>query len=87
MAASAGPSTQLAAACRTSAPSTTANTGQAASINALKLIAPIAQAASVRSDRAASTRAPPGIWPTKATSPLIVSTKPISTCGHACAVR
>ena len=33
----------------------------------------------VRSERAASTKAPPGIWPTSATRPLTERTIPIST--------
>jgi hypothetical protein len=31
--------------------------------------------------------APPGIWPSKATTLPIESTEPISTCVHFCVVR
>src|SRR5260221_5739587 len=39
------------------------------------------------SERARSTSAPPGIWPTSEIRPEIDRTRPISTCVHCCVVR
>src|SRR5438105_2013611 len=46
-----------------------------------------AKPATTRSERAASTIAPPGIWPSNPMMPPIESTKPISTWVHFCVVR
>src|SRR5258708_1957374 len=70
MAASAGLTTELPAACRNCAPSTAGKIGHSAMISALALMAIIASAATARSDRAASTIAPPGICNASPTSPL-----------------
>jgi hypothetical protein len=51
-------------------------------ISALALMAIIANAATARSDRAASTMAPPGICSASPASPLAERTSPISTCVH-----
>ena len=80
----AGPRMQLAAECSTLAANTTANTGHAANMNALAASAITANAATTRSERAASTKAPPGIWPIRATRPPMVRTSPISPCVHFC---
>jgi hypothetical protein len=87
IAAMAGPSTQLAAACSARPNRTKRNTGQIASEIALALIATTPHAARSRSERAASTTAPPGIWPIRAIRPPTVSTSPISTWVQACVVR
>ena len=58
---------QLAAECKSLAASTTAKIGHAPIMSALAPIATTLNAARTRSERAASTRAPPGIWPAKAT--------------------
>jgi len=87
MAAIAGPSTQLAAACSARAPITIRNTGHSAVTNALMQIAATARPATQRAERTASTSAPPGIWPTSATRPPAVSTRPISTWVQEFAVR
>ncbi len=50
-------------------------------------MAATAKPATVRSDRAASTIAPPGICPSRPTMPPIESTMPISTWVHFCVVR
>jgi hypothetical protein len=87
IAASAGLTTELPAACRICAPRTAGNIGHSAMISALALIAIIASAATARSDRAASTMAPPGICNAGPASPRAESTRPMSTCVHPCAVR
>jgi hypothetical protein len=87
IAAIAGPSTQTAAACSVMAPSTTGKIGHIDKMNALAPMVTMASAATSRSERAASTSAPPGIWPASATSPAIVSTRPMSNCVQCCAVR
>jgi hypothetical protein len=84
MAAIAGPKTQLAAECNSLAANTTEKTGQAPIKNAL---ATTAKAASTRSERAASTSAPPGICPARAIKPPAVSTSPMSPCVHFSAVK
>ncbi len=43
--------------------------------------------ATKRSERTASTSAPPGICPIRETKPAAESTRPISTCVHFCVVR
>ncbi|MGY4426748.1 hypothetical protein ACVWY2_009197 [Bradyrhizobium sp. JR6.1] len=50
-------------------------------------MAATAQPATTRSERAASTIAPPGTWPKRPMMPPIESTKPISTWVHFCVVR
>src|SRR5580692_6303228 len=47
----------------------------------------MATPATNRSDRAASTSAPPGIWPMSEMKPAADRTKPMSTCVHFCVVR
>src|ERR1700733_174422 len=86
-AAIAGPSTRLAAACKVAAATTTGKIGHAAYPSALTPIVATARPATSRSERAASTMAPPGIWPTSATRPPIDNTKPIETWVHFCVVR
>ncbi len=66
IAAIAGPSTQLAAACNVAAATTTGKIGHAAYPSALKPIVATASPATSRSERAASTMAPPGICPISA---------------------
>ena len=83
----AGPSTQLAAACRVAAVTITGKIGHAAYPNAQVPIVATASPATRRSERAKSTIAPPGICPIRPTTPAIDSTKPISTCVHFCVVR
>src|ERR1700733_3195751 len=87
IAAIAGPNTQLAAACNVAAATTTGKIGHAAYPSALTPIVATARPATSRSERAASTMAPPGIWPTSATRPPIDNTKPIETWVHFCVVR
>ena len=87
IAAIAGPSTQLAAACSVAAATTTGKIGHAAYPSALIPIVATARPATSRSERAASTMAPPGIWPINATRPPIESTNPIATWVHFCVVR
>ena len=83
----AGPRTQLAAECNTLASSTTAKIGHTANMSALAASTTTENAATTRSERAASTKAPPGICPISATRPPMVNTKPMSACVHFCAVR
>src|SRR5712671_722133 len=87
IAAIAGPSTQLAAACRVAAAATTGKIGHAAYPSAHIPIVATARPATSRSERAASTMAPPGICPISPTRPPIDSTRPISTWVHFCVVR
>ncbi len=87
IAAIAGPSTQLAAACKVAAATTTGKIGHTAYPSALTPIVATASPATSRSERAASTMAPPGICPISATRPPIDSTRPIETCVHFCVVR
>ena len=61
--------------------------GHAASAMALALIAITPHAATSRSERAASTTAPPGIWPARPIRLPTVSTNPISTWVQACVVK
>ena len=82
-----GPSTQLAAACRQAAASTTGKTGANAYASAATAIALSATPATNRSERAASTSAPPGIWPMSAISPPADRTRPMSIWVHFCEVR
>src|SRR5467141_171285 len=87
IAAIAGPRTQLAAACRVAAAATTGKIGHAAYPSAHIPIVATARPATSRSERAASTMAPPGICPISPTRPPIDSTRPISTWVHFCVVR
>jgi hypothetical protein len=87
MAAIAGFTTLLPAACRICAARTDGKIGHSAITSALALIAIIASAATPRSDRAASTMAPPGICNASAARPRAVRTRPMSTCVHPYAVR
>src|SRR5215211_1883081 len=87
MAAMAGPSTQAAAACSTAAAITTGKIGHTASASALAPIMEMARPATSRSDRAASTSAPPGIWPARATRLPVVRTRPMSSWVHRSDVR
>ena len=66
IAATAGPSTQLAAACRARAATTMKKIGQSAMASALTQIATTATPAAKRAERTASTSAPPGICPISA---------------------
>src|ERR1700722_3055274 len=50
-------------------------------------MAATATPATTRSDFAASTNAPPGIWPIKETKPAADKTSPMSTCVQRCVVR
>ena len=81
------PSMLLAAAWITREASTTGKIGHAAKARALAPIATSAKAATARTERAASTSAPNGIWPTRLTRPLTVRTRPMSTCVHFWVVR
>src|ERR1700683_2904152 len=47
----------------------------------------MAMPATTRSERAASTMAPPGIWPMSDTMPAVDCTRPISNCVQRCPVR
>ena len=87
MAAIAGLTTLLPAACRICAPRTDGNIGHSAITSALALIAIMASAATPRSDRAASTMAPPGICNANPARLRAVRARPMSTCVHPCAVR
>src|SRR5271168_2715555 len=81
------PSMLLAAAWTTREASTTGKIGHAAKARALAPIATSAKAATTRTERAESTSAPNGIWPTRLTRPLTVRTRPMSTCVHFWVVR
>ena len=74
----AGPSTQLASACRTRDAMTTRKIGHSASASALIPIAITASAVAQRSERTASTTAPPGIWPAKPMRLPTVRIRPMS---------
>ena len=86
-AAIAGPSMQLANPCSTSAPSTAARPGHAASNTALNATATHAAPAAARLFRSASTAAPPGTWLNIAASVPRLSAVPISRCVHASDAR
>src|SRR5262249_43214404 len=87
IAAIAGPSTQLAAEGRPLPAITPPKNGQKPITPHPPPIPSTAKAERTRSERAASTRAPPGIWPTRATRLPAVNTSPISPCVHFCAVK
>ena len=87
IAAIAGLTTLLPAACRICAARTDTNIGHSAITSALALIAIIASAVTPRNDRAASTIAPPGICNASPARLRAVRMRPISTCVHPCAVR
>jgi hypothetical protein len=65
----------------------TANAGCAAYAKALAQMAITPMPATKRSERAASTNAPPGIWPINETRAAAESTNPMSICVHFCVVR
>jgi hypothetical protein len=74
-------------ACSTAAAGITGNTGIATNATALTAMSARAMDDNSRSDRAASTTIPPGIWPTSAARLPTVRTRPMSTCVHFWVVR
>ncbi len=82
IAATAGVRTQLAAEWIAMASSTTRKFGQTASARALAEIPITATPAAKRFEPTASTKAPPGTCPSRATRLPTVSAKPMSDCVH-----